>query len=168
MKKIIVVLAGLALFANSFAQGKVAFLDTQKALDTMVFRANQLKEIQQLQMIAEKDFISRNEAIQKAMSDIKPDWSASTKKYEEGRIGRMQEQLEYDAQAMEKQLQQMSAEAGQKVNKRVTEAVAKVCKAKGIAYAIDKNQLLYESGGIDITTDVINEIISAEKTEGLR
>lgn len=148
----------------SIAQGKIGHVNTQKVLDTMPSRKNAMKEIALMQTLGQRELMEKDSIIQESVADLKrhPEWTPATVKYQQQRIARMDQELQYRQQELEQGLQIYSQEMNKKVTERITGAVATVSKAKGLSYVLDENSLLFNSGGTDITADVVKEVLRLE------
>lgn len=149
----------------SIAQGKIGHVNTQKVLDTMPSRKNAMKDITLMQTLGQQELRQKDSLIQIGMMDLeknKNTWSPTTINYQKQRLARMDQELQYRQQELEQGLQIYSQEMNKKVTDRITGAVATVSKAKGLSYVLDENSLLFNSGGTDITAEVIKEILRLE------
>lgn len=148
-----------------FAQGKIGHVNTQKVLDTMPSRKNAMKDIALMQTLGQQELRQKDSLIQIGMMDLeknKNTWSPTTINYQKQRLARMDQELQYRQQELEQGLQIYSQEMNKKVTDRITGAVATVSKAKGLSYVLDENSLLFNSGGTDITAEVVKEVMRLE------
>uniref|UniRef100_UPI00260C40B2 OmpH family outer membrane protein n=1 Tax=Fluviicola sp. TaxID=1917219 RepID=UPI00260C40B2 len=81
---------------------------------------------------------------------------------EQQRIQRMQQALEDRQQQIDQQLQVMTQEMNGVILDRVKKAVNIVATAKKFNYIIDESTTLYSAGGIDVTNEVIVELLKLE------
>jgi outer membrane protein len=148
----------------SFSQGKIGHVNTQKVLDTMPSRKNAMNELAMMQTLGQRELIQKDSLIQAGLLELQkhPEWSDATKNYQKQRLQRMDQELQYRQQELDQQLQMYSQEMNMKVTERAKAAVATISKAKGLAYVLDENSILFNSGGTDITKEVVTEVLRLE------
>ncbi len=166
MKKLFLALVVVASTVGAASAQSFAFVEAQKILDTMPSRINGLKSIQGIEASIVSDLRTEDSLIQAMITKYKTDEIKNTpiqKQYEMERIQKRQMLFEQAQQEADQKLQQMSQELQQKNVKTITEAVKIVAKAKKITYIMDKSGFLYCEGGMDLTKDVIIEVLKLDK-----
>jgi outer membrane protein len=144
------------------AQSKVAHVNSQKLLDTLPsrkvamdklkeFEANGIKELQEM----EADF---NTALQKYEKD-RPNLSPMLIKIEEEKLMKKQQNIQDREQSLNQEMQIYSQELNKPILERVQKAVEIVSDRKKLNYVIDESVTLYFKGGMDITGEVIIELL---------
>jgi Skp family chaperone for outer membrane proteins len=78
------------------------------------------------------------------------------------KIQELQARIQSTEQNIDRELQALSADLNKKSLDMVKKAVNTVSAAKKLNYVIDESVLLYNSGGIDITNEVITEILKLD------
>lgn len=162
MKKLLLALAVMFSMGAVMAQSKVAHVNSQKLLDTLPsrkvamdklkeFEANGIKELQEM----EADF---NMALQKYEKD-RPNLSPMLIKIEEEKLMKKQQNIQDREQSLNQEMQIYSQELNKPILDRVQKAVEIVSERKKLNYVIDESVTLYFKGGMDITSEVIVELL---------
>jgi outer membrane protein len=163
MKKILFALAlTVCAIATTQAQTKIAHVRSQVLLDTMPSRKAAIKEIKEIEAAGIKELKDADSAVQAAYIKYQKDAPGTVRQYEENRIRRMQQNLEERQQQIDQQLQSMTQEMNVVILDRVKKAVNIVATVKKYNYIIDESTTLYSAGGIDVTNDVIVELLKLE------
>lgn len=162
MKKLLLALAVMFSVGTVMAQSKVAHVNSQKLLDTLPsrkvamtklqdFETNGVKELQEM----EADF---NAALAKYEKD-RPGMTPMLIKIEEEKLMKKQQNLQDREQALNQEMQIYSQELNKPILERVQKAVEIVSDRKKLNYVIDESVTLYFKGGMDITSEVIVELL---------
>lgn len=162
MKKLLLALAVMFSMGAVMAQSKVAHVNSQKLLDTLPsrkeamkklqdFEANGMKELQEM----EADF---NAALAKYEKD-RPNLSPMLIKIEEEKLMKKQQNIQDREQSLNQEMQIYSQELNKPILERVQKAVEIVSERKKLNYVIDESVTLYFKGGMDITSEVIVELL---------
>jgi outer membrane protein len=170
MKKLFFALViALTAVTSVQAQTKVAHVNSQKLLDTMPTRKKAIAEINEIERRGSEELKIMNDNFEKeyyAYMARKDGQSVQMNQYDEGRLSKMQADMQARQSEIESILQKMSQDLNEEILKSVKEAVATASKKKGFNYVIDESSTLF-AGGTDITNDVIPELlrIDAEKAK---
>jgi outer membrane protein len=158
-------LVGLVLFIGfgAFAQSKVAHVNSQKLLDTLPSRKAAISQLDQIQ----KSGVSELEEMQKAFESAYKIWidgQASMppmiKENEQNKLMRMQQNLETRQAELEQELKVYSEQLNQPILDRVQKAIEIVAERKKLNYVLDQSSMtMYYKGGMDITNEVIVELL---------
>ena len=162
MKKLLLALAVMFSMGTVMAQSKVAHVNSQKLLDTLQsrkdamnqlkeFEANGVKELQEM----EADF---NAALAKYEKD-RPNMSPTLIKFEEEKLMKKQQGIQDRETSLNQEMQIYSQELNKPILERVQKAVEIVSDRKKLNYVIDESVTLYFKGGMDITAEVIVELL---------
>ncbi|HRP52183.1 MAG TPA: OmpH family outer membrane protein [Fluviicola sp.] len=166
MKKILFALAlSACTFAVNAQTTKIGHVKSQMLLDTMPSRKQAIKEIKEIEAAGLKELQVMDSSIQVAYIKYQkdaPTMSETVRQYEENRIRRMQQNLEDRQQEIDQHLQIMTQEMNNKILERVKKAVAIVANLKKFNYIIDESSTLFSAGGIDVTNEVIVELLKLE------
>lgn len=166
MKRILFALAlTVCAIATSQAQTKIGHVKSQVLLDTMPSRKAAIKEIKEIEASGLKELKEMDSAIQVAYINYQKNektWSETVKQYEQQRLQRMQQAIEDRQQQIDQQLQIMTQEMNVVILDRVKKAVNTVATAKKFGYIIDESTTLYSGGGVDVTNEVIVELLKLE------
>ncbi|ASS50226.1 MAG: hypothetical protein A3D31_11705 [Candidatus Fluviicola riflensis] len=170
MKKLFFALViALTTVTAAQAQSKIAHINSQTLLDTMPSRKAAIAEINELSRRADEELKGMEANLEKeynAYMTRRPTQTPAMNTYDEGRLAKMQADMQAREQEINQILQTMSTELNEVILKTVKEAVDLVAKKKGLNYVIDESSTLYASGS-NITNEVIPELlrIDAEKTK---
>lgn len=170
MKKLFFALViALTTVTAAQAQSKIAHINSQALLDTMPSRKAAIAEINELSRRADEELKGMEANLEKeytAYMGRQKTQTAAMNQYDEGRLQKMQADMQAREQEINQILQGMSAEMNDAILKTVKEAVDIVAKKKGLNYVIDESSTLYASGS-NITNEVIPELLrlDAEKTK---
>jgi len=170
MKKLLLALVVMFSVGTVMAQSKVAHVNSQKLLDTLPsrniaiaklqeFEANGVKELQEM----EADF---NAALAKYEAD-RPKMTPVEIKIAEDKLMKKQTNIQEREQSLQQEMQMYSQELNKPILDRVQKAVEIVSDRKKLNYVIDESTTLYHKGGMDITGEVIIELLrlDAEATK---
>lgn len=159
----LLVLAGvLGVQAQSM---KIGYVNSQKVLDTMPSRRAAITEIMNIQKMGEQELGEMQAQIEKAYAEyqrLEPTRTATANQYEMGKLQRMQQTFEARSEELDQQLQGQSQAMNTVILARVKLAVEHVAVAQKMAYVIDSTSTLYTAGGIDITKEVITELLKLD------
>ncbi|HLP56892.1 MAG TPA: OmpH family outer membrane protein [Fluviicola sp.] len=170
MKKLFFALViALTTVTAAQAQSKIAHINSQTLLDTLPSRKAAIAEINELSRRADEELKGLEAKLEKEYNDYMARRATQTQPmntYDEGRLAKMQADMQAREQEINQILQTMTQELNDVILKTVKEAVELVAKKKGLNYVIDESSTLYSSGS-NITNEVIPELlrIDAEKTK---
>jgi len=162
MKKIVLALVVMFSIGSVVAQQKIAHVNSQKLLDTLpsrkaaieqlkMFEENGVKELQEM----EADFNKQIAVYEKG----RPTMSPVIIKIEEEKLMKKQQALQEREQSLNSEMQAVSQELNKPILERVQNAVEIVSDRKKLSYVIDESSTLYFKGGMDITAEVITELL---------
>jgi outer membrane protein len=156
----------------------VLFIGFQAEAQTKIGHVNSVLLFDTLQMAkdAEKKLLKFQEESYAELQEMKKDFEASYMKFEQGKadmspviqnlesekLAKKQQGLEIRQQELEREFQIRQQEENRPIQALITEAVANIAKSNKLSYVLDKNQAIYSGGGIDITSDVISELLKLE------
>jgi outer membrane protein len=167
MKKVVLVFS-LLLSLTTFAQTKVAHVNTQKLLDTLPSRKEAMKQLSAFEQRGAAELKEMEEEVQKIYSKYMAEQTTMnqiTKQYEEERIQKKSQAIQQREQELQQLMQKMGNELNEPILKRVQKAVERVAAAKKINYVIDETTTLYFKGGQDITNEVMVELLRLDAME---
>jgi outer membrane protein len=170
MKKIVLALVVMFSIGSIMAQQKIGHVNSQKLLDTLpsrkaaieqlrMFEENGIQELQEM----EADFNKQIAVYEKN----RPTMSPVIIKIEEEKLMKKQQALQEREQSLNAEMQAVSQELNKPILERVQKAVEIVSERKKLSYVIDESTTLYFKGGMDITAEVITELLrlDAEATK---
>lgn len=158
------VLLGLfvAIGFNTFAQTKIGHVDSQKLLDTLPSRDIAIKKLDSMKTAGMQELQLMDADFQKAYQDYMTNQASKSpaeRQIIEGRLMQKQQMLEATQASLEEGLAIMSEELNKPILDRVEKAIEIVAERKKLNYVIDVSATLYSKGGIDITNEVIVELL---------
>ena len=165
MKKTLSIVA--LLFVTNFAisQSKVAHVDSQKLLDTMPSRALALKEIKDIEDEFKTELQSMYEEYEKTRAKLEAERSSLSPtiiKSRENSLMGLGQRIQEREQTIQNELQIRAQELNQPIFERVKQAVDIVADRKKLNYVIDGSNMLYTKGGMDITSEVVVELLKLD------
>lgn len=169
MKKILlllVVLVGLGEIASS--QTVIGHVHSQVLWDTLPSAKIALEQYAQAEKNAYDELTkmqSEFEAAVKKYEYEKADMIPSVREIEEKNLMAMQERIESTNQSLRDYLINISNELNAPLQDRIKRAVDMVAERMNIGYIFDASAAIYSAGGIDITKEVIVELLILDKTE---
>ena len=162
MKKTILIIALMFTALSASAQMKLAHVNSQELLDTMPSRLDALVQLKKFEQDGYKELaeIQKDlEASYKKYEQNKITWSPVILKIEEEKIMKKQQGLEDRQTALQQEMQIYQQELNKPILERVQMAVEIVSDRKKINYVLDESNTLYFKGGMDITAEVLIELL---------
>lgn len=158
------VLLGLfvAIGFSTFAQTKIGHVDSQKLLDTLPSRDIAIKKLDSMKTAGMQELQLMDADFQKAYQDYMTNQASKSpaeRQIIEGRLMQKQQMLEATQASLEEGLQIMSEELNKPILDRVQKAIDIVAERKKLNYVIDVSATMYSKGGIDITNEVVVELL---------
>lgn len=166
MKRLFIALVvALTAATTSVAQTKVAHITSQKVMDTMPSRKKVIADLQEIERKSGIELQEMNAAIEKTYAEYmktREGMSAVNREYEEGRIMKLQQNLEARQQELEASFQQLNQQMFKPIDERLRKAVDNVATRNKIGYVIEESNAWFTKGGQDITNEVITELLKME------
>ena len=161
---LILVLAVVALNVN--AQTKIAHINSQVLLDTLQSRKDAMAKLKRFEEEGVLELQEMNKSFEAAVmryQQNEKDWSPVIKQMEEEKLQKKQVALQTRQQELEQQMQIYGQELNKPILELVQTAVNNVAESKKLSYVLDETVTLYFKGGIDITNEVMAELLKLEK-----
>ncbi len=154
----------------AMAQSKVAHVDTQKLLDTLSSRKEAIKKLQEFEVNGMKELEEMEKDMQNAMTVFeqkKKDMTPMILKIEEDKLNRKYQNIQERQNSLQQELQMYSQELNKPILERVEKSIEIVSDRKKLSYVLDSSATLYRKGGMDITAEVMVELLrlDAEATK---
>jgi len=162
MKKTILFIALMFSALSASAQMKLAHVNSQQLLDTMPSRKDALEKLRKFEQdgYLELQEIQKDlESAYKRYEQNKGAMSPVILKIEEEKIMKKQQGLEDRQTALQQEMQIYTQELNKPILARVQKAVEIVSDRKKINYVLDESSTLYFKGGMDITAEVLVELL---------
>lgn len=164
MKKLLVALL-VVLSTSVMAQQKLGHVNSQELLDTMPSRKAALQTMKQFEKDGLKELAELEEDLKKAIEDYKikePGLAPVMKQIEEQKLQKKEKVLMEREQELNYEMQAISQSLNGPILERIQEAVKIVADRKKISYVIDETTTLYFDGGIDLTAEVLVELLKLD------
>ena len=162
MKKTILFIALMFSALSASAQMKLAHVNSQQLLDTMPSRKDALEKLRKFEQdgYLELQEIQKDlESAYKRYEQNKGAMSPVILKIEEEKIMKKQQGLEDRQTALQQEMQIYTQELNKPILARIQKAVEIVSDRKKINYVLDESSTLYFKGGMDITAEVLVELL---------
>ena len=147
---------------SAFAQTKIGHVDSQKLLDTLPSRKEAIKKIDSMKTAGMDELRIMDADFQKAYQDYMTNQASKSpaeRQIIEGRLMQKQQMLEATQASLEEGLQILSEELNKPILDRVQKSIDIVAERKKLNYVLDVSATMYSKGGIDITSEVIVELL---------
>lgn len=171
MKKLVLALVVLMSAASLSAQTKIGHVNSQKLLDTLPSRKAALKDLQTISEAGEKELVEMETEFYKQVEKYNADkinMSPIMQKFEEEKLQKKQQAIQMREQEIQQQLQIMSNELNSPILRRLQNAVNIVAERKKLNYVIDESTTLYFKGGVDLTAEVLVELLRLDAEETIK
>jgi outer membrane protein len=147
---------------STFAQTKIGHVDSQKLLDTLPSRKDAIRKIDSMKTAGMDELRIMDADFQKAYQDYMTNQASKSpaeRQIIEGRLMQKQQMLEATQASLEEGLQIVSEELNKPILDRVQKSIDIVAERKKLNYVLDVSATMYSKGGIDITNEVIVELL---------
>jgi outer membrane protein len=165
MKRALLILVLIMGGVSVNAQTKVAHINSQKLLDTLQSRKDAMAKLKQFEEEGVVELQEMNKSFEAAYiryQQNEKDWSPVIQKMEQEKLMKKQQALETRQQELEQQMQIYGQELNKPILELVQSAVNNVAESKKISYVLDETVTLYFQGGMDITNEVMSELLKLE------
>lgn len=166
MRKLLVAFILVLSAGSLMAQSKIGNVNTQTLLDTMPSRKDAMTKLIDFEASGKKELQEMKAdydlAVQ-AYIQKQPTLSPVLQKIEEDKIMKKEQALYDRQQSLEAELQAYSQELNEPILSRVQEAIKVVSERKKLSYVIDQNVTLYYDKTLDITDEVIVELLRLDR-----
>ena len=167
MKKTLSLVALLFVTNLAISQSKVAHVNSQSLLDTMPSRDLALKEIKEIEDEFKLELNGMYEEYEKTRAKLEAEratLSPTIIKSREANLMNLGQRIQEREQTVQNELQVRAQELNQPIFDRVKQAVDIVAERKKLNYVIDASNMLYSKGGMDITGEVVVELLKLDAT----
>jgi len=165
MKKTLSLVALLFVTNLAISQSKVAHVNSQSLLDTMPSRGLALKEIKEIEDEFKLELNGMYEEYEKTRAKLEAEratLSPTIIKSREANLMNLGQRIQEREQTVQSELQVRAQELNQPIFDRVKQAVDIVADRKKLNYVIDASNMLYSKGGMDITGEVVIELLKLD------
>jgi outer membrane protein len=165
MKKTLSLVALLFVTNLAISQSKVAHVNSQSLLDTMPSRDLALKEIKEIEDEFKLELNGMYEEYEKTRGKLEAErttLSPTIIKSREANLMNLGQRIQEREQTVQNELQVRAQELNQPIFDRVKQAVDIVAERKKLNYVIDASNMLYSKGGMDITGEVVVELLKLD------
>lgn len=165
MKKVLLILVLMMGGVHVNAQTKIAHINSQELLDTLQSRKDAMAKLKKFEEEGVIELQEMNKSFEGAYlryQQGQADMSPVIKKMEEEKLMKKQQALETRQQELEQQMQIYGQELNRPILELVQSAVNNVAEKEKISYVLDETVTLYFQGGLDITSEVMAELLKLE------
>ena len=165
MKRVLLILVLIMGGVSANAQTKVAHINSQKLLGTLQSRKDAMTKLKKFEEEGVVELQEMNKSFETAYiryQQNEKDWSPVIQKMEQEKLMKKQQALETRQQELEQQMQIYGQELNKPILELVQSAVNNVAESKKISYVLDETVTLYFQGGMDITNEVMSELLKLE------
>lgn len=151
---------------STLAQTKIGHVDSQKLLDTLPSRKEAIRKLDSMKLAGMEELKIMDADFQKAYQDYLPkqgSMSPAERQIVEGRLMQKQQMLEATQASLEEGLQLRSEELNKPILDNVQKAIDIVAERNKLNYVLDVSATMYSKKGIDITNEVITELLLLDK-----
>jgi outer membrane protein len=131
-------------------------------LDTLPSRKDAIRKIDSMKTAGMDELRIMDADFQKAYQDYMTNQASKSpaeRQIIEGRLMQKQQMLEATQASLEEGLQIVSEELNKPILDRVQKSIDIVAERKKLNYVLDVSATMYSKGGIDITSEVIVELL---------
>ncbi len=158
---------------NSFSKddSNIAHVNFQKLLDTLPSHKIALIQIGDFEKKGLAELRDMEEDLQKNYTKYiqdKSELSQVVKQYEEERIQKKNQAIKEREQELKQQIQVLSNELNSPILNRIQKTIDLVASRKKINYVVDETSTIFYRGGIDLTSEVILELLKLESAESIQ
>ncbi len=171
MKKLVLALVVLMSAATLTAQTKIGHVNSQKLLDTLPSRKAALKDLQTISEAGEKELVEMETELNKMAQKLETERATLSPimiKFEEEKLQKKYQAIQMREQEIQQQLQIMSNDLNGPILRRLQKAVDIVAERKKLNYVIDESTTLYFKGGVDLTNEVLVELLRLDAEETIK
>ena len=171
MKNVIFLSVMLLMGFQAEAQMKIGHINSQVLLDTLQSRKDAMAALKQFEAEGVQELQEMNKAFESAYlryQQNEKDWSPVIQKMEQEKLMKKQQALETRQVELEQQMQIYGQELNKPILDLVQTAVNNIAESKKLSYVLDETVTLYFQGGIDLTQELMTELLKLEaalKTE---
>ncbi|MCO5258803.1 MAG: OmpH family outer membrane protein [Crocinitomicaceae bacterium] len=165
MKKILVGLLMMVSF-GTMAQVKIGFVDSQKLLDTMPSRKAALEKYKSHEKSLSDEFNILRADLEKAYADYQAkqgDLTPVLRAAAEKKIMDKERSLQDRQETIQQELQAYGEELNVPILDRVQKAIGVIADKQKLSMVVDKSSTLYFDPSMDITSQVVVELLKLEK-----
>ena len=147
---------------STLARTKIGHVDSQKLLDTLQSRKDAIRKLDSMKTAGVEELKIMDADFQKAYQDYMTNQASKSpaeRQIIEGRLMQKQQMLEATQASLEEGLQIVSEELNKPILDRVQKSIDIVADRKKLNYVLDVSATMYSKGGIDITSEVITELL---------
>lgn len=165
MKNTIFIAIMLLMGFQGEAQTKIGHINSQVLLDTLQSRKDAMAKLKQFESEGVQELQEMNKAFETAYvryQQNEKDWSPVIQKMEQDKLMKKQQALEGRQVELEQQMQIYGQELNKPILDLVQTAVNNISESKKLSYVLDETVTLYFKGGIDLTQEVMTELLRLE------
>lgn len=167
MKKLqIITLLFILGLSSVFAQEKYGYINSQEIIDTMPSRKKMVRELTDFRTKSENELTEMNQKLELSYSKYmksKDSLTLTARTYEESVIQNLQKQLQERQKELDANYQKLSQSMYLPIDAKLREAIKLVSEKNKIGLVVEKDNVWYVKGGVDMTPEVIKTVLNLDK-----
>jgi len=165
MKRIFLAVAVMFSLGSVVAQQKIAHVYTDSLLSKMPSRQAAIEQLQKFEQDGYKELQEMEADFNKQVGIYEAGKNAMSPvimKMEEEKLRKKSASMDERQQSLQSDLQLVSQELNKPILEKVTKSIELVADRKKLAYVIDATNTLYTKGGMNITSEVLVELLKLD------
>ncbi len=162
MKKLVLSILVMLCVGSISAQQKLGHVNSDSLLTKMPSRQKAILSLQKFEEDGYKELQEMEADFNKSVAFYEANqatYSPVIKKIEEEKLRKKSAGMEERQQSLSTELQAVSQDLNKPILGRVQQAIEIVADRKKLSYVFDKSVALYTKGGIDVTAEVLVELL---------
>ena len=167
-KTITLILLIVLISPNVLGQMKVGHVNSQELLDTLPSRKKAMQELKNFENDGVAELTELKADLEKAYKKYEQNeksWSPVILEIEQKKIMEKEQRMQSRQTSLQKEMQIYGQELNAPILERIQKSVEIVAERKKLNYVIDESVTLYFKGGIDITKEVLAELLRLDSQE---
>src|SRR5690606_2235116 len=147
---------------------KIGHINSKRLLEAMPSHQAALKHLEDLSIAGKKGLQELENELNKKIQFLSKNhisWTPLTLKKEQDELQGLTMAIEKKQEELEKQISQKNEELNGPILNRLQKAVDIVSERKNLNYVIDESVAIYLKDGLDITDEVMIELLKLDKAE---
>jgi outer membrane protein len=166
MKKILLIaVTAILTMTSAIAQQKIGHVNSDSLLNKMPSRNIAIEQLKKFEADGYKELQDMNDELEKSVAVYeknKPTMTPMIQQIEERKLQEKDQRIRDRQTSLQQELQAISQELNNPILERIQKAVEIVADRKKLSYVIDLSTTLYHKGGIDLTPEVMVELLKLD------
>lgn len=166
MKKLFfIAITAILTMTSAVAQQKIGHVNSDSLLNKMPSRNIAIEQLKKFEADGYKELQDMNDDLEKSVAlyeKNKPTMSPTIQQIEERKLQEKDQRIRDRQTSLQQELQAISQDLNNPILERIQKAVEIVADRKKLSYVIDLSTTLYHKGGIDLTAEVLVELLKLD------